>query len=710
MDKKYIALTFDDGHSNVTERVLDILEENQIPGTFFIIGEHITEASREIFKRQLKDGCEICNHSWSHNHMSNLSANEIKKEIEDTSNKIKEYAGVEPTFFRPPFLDVSNDLFDNVDLPFVFGFDSRDWDSEVTTEQRINNVLHFARDGAIILMHDFDDNYRTLEALPVIIRELKARGFEFVCLSKLFEVEKVNPHQYKKLWSWVKDPINPLTKTDYPDPDVIRVDDTYYMISTTMYYMPGGVILKSHNLKDWEIASYIFDELDGTPSERLDDDSSNYGEGMWAASLRYHDGKFYAAFVSHGQENTHLFVADNISGPWEHRHIKGYFHDCSLLFDDDGRNYIVSGNTDIRITELNEDLSAPKENGLDKIIISDNRDEVRLGYEGAHFYKINGKYYITLIHLPKDGIRTEAVFVSDKIEGPYEGKDVMCDAYELIEQGIAQGGLVDTPDGKYFSIMFQDSGAVGRVPFLVPVNFKSESDIPEFGIDGKLPFDFDVPDLKPSYKYEPLFVSDDFSSSNLKKPWQWNHVPDNSLWEIKENSLRITTDRTVINPLWAKNTLTQRMNISGCSAAVTVDASLINDGDYAGLIALQGCYNFIGITKENGKFYLVKMVKTEPVKPFEIGYTDRTSGDIVYKEEINSSALDLKLSCNFFNMADMVDSYYRESDEGTFSKIGSSHNLKFALDHFTGARFGLCMFSTKTFGGTGIFKNFIYKT
>ena len=97
---------------------------------------------------------------------------------------------------------------------------------------------------------------------------------------------------------------NPITKTDYPDPDVIRVGDTYYMISTTMYYMPGGVILRSYDLVNWEIVTYIFDKLDNTSSERLEGVESNYGKGMWAASLRYHQGKFYVAFVSHGRNDT----------------------------------------------------------------------------------------------------------------------------------------------------------------------------------------------------------------------------------------------------------------------------------------------------------------------------------------------------------------------------------------------------------------------
>lgn len=506
------------------------------------------------------------------------------------------------------------------------------------------------------------------------------------------------------------DSINPITRTDYPDPDIIRVGDIYYMISTTMYFMPGGVILRSYDLVNWEIATYIFDSLDGTDSERFEGETNNYGKGMWAATLRYHEGKFYAAFVSHGRSDTHLFIADSIDGPWEHKLINEYFHDCSLLFDDDGRTYIVSGNTDIRLTELDESLTHAKEGGIDKIIIRDNRDEVRLGYEGSHFYKINGRYYITLIHWPHyNGRRTEAVFVSDNVDGPYEGMDVMWDDLGLLDNGAAQGGIVDTPDGKWYAMLFQDSGAVGRVPVLMPVTWEDGNKFPLFGVDGLVPGKFEVPANPDGYTYEPLFTSDDFDYEDgqpiLKKQWQWNHVPNDG-WEIKDKSLRITTKKICVNPVLAQNTLTQRMKKNWCQATVTVDGSEINDGDYAGLIALQGCYSFIGITREDGKYYLVKFVRTNIENPNQIGYTDLKEGELVFKKEIFEAKVDIRIRADFTNMIDLADSYYFDEK---WEKIGESHKLKFGIDHFTGARFGLCVFSTKAVGGTGVFEKFEYE-
>ncbi len=507
---------------------------------------------------------------------------------------------------------------------------------------------------------------------------------------------------------------NPVIRTDYPDPDVIRVDDIYYMISTTMHFMPGGVILRSYDLINWEIASYVFDKLDDTPQERLEQENSNYGCGMWAGSLRFNNGKFYVAFVSHGNEDsTYLFVADSITGPWEKRTIRGYYHDCSLLFDDDGRTYIVYGNNEIWLTELSDDLSGPKEGGLHRMIVKDTND-VRLGYEGSHFYKINGKYYLFLIHWYNgdDGMRTQACFMSDSLTGEFVGKDVLCDSRKVMKQGVAQGGIVDTPSGKWFAMLFQDSGAVGRMPILVPVYW--EKDWPVFGIGGKIPEMIDIASSRPYYRYEQLYSSDDFLPNNeengaanvLSPVWQWNHQPNPDLWTlVPGGGLAITTGKISTNVVHAVNTLTQRMMWPKCEAGVTVDASGCKDGDIAGLCALQGSYGYIAITCENGRYYLVKV--THASQDTGIGSHDFLPGVVEEKLRLDGPQVRLCLKAQFDNMVDKLDFYYLQ--ENKWQKVGTSHHLEFKLDHFTGARFGLFVYSTKELGGTAVFRQFTYR-
>ena len=203
--RKLVALTFDDGPSNITEKVLDILEENNIVGTFFLIGDLIKPEKKSTMQRQLNLGCEIANHSLTHSYMDKMSAEEIKSEIQKTTDLIKETVGVEPKFFRPPYILVSNTMYENIDLPFICGIDSRDWDPESTTEDRINNVVGHATDGALFLMHDFENNNKTLEALPTIIKKLKEQGYEFTTASGIFKEKNIDPHVRGKIWSTVFD-------------------------------------------------------------------------------------------------------------------------------------------------------------------------------------------------------------------------------------------------------------------------------------------------------------------------------------------------------------------------------------------------------------------------------------------------------------------------------------------------------------------------
>ena len=172
--------------------------------------------------------------------------------------------------------------------------------------------------------------------------------------------------------------------------------------------MPGCEILRSYDLVNWEHASYVYDVLDSTPGQKIEGEENIYGQGMWAASLRYHKGIFYVCFVANDTGKTYIYSAPSIEGPWKKSYIKGFYHDCSILFDDDDRVYIASGNKYIRLQELDADLSGPKEGGIDRIVVKDE-GHPGLGYEGTHFYKINGKYYLFFIHsLRKEWKRVEA--------------------------------------------------------------------------------------------------------------------------------------------------------------------------------------------------------------------------------------------------------------------------------------------------------------
>ncbi len=507
--------------------------------------------------------------------------------------------------------------------------------------------------------------------------------------------------------------LNPILRLDYPDPDVIRVGDTYYMVSTTMHFMPGCQILRSYDLKNWEHVSYVYETLDGTPAQRLEGEESIYGKGMWAASLRWHKGTFYVSFVANDTHKTYLYTADAPEGPWEKRQIQGFYHDGSLLFDDDGKVYIAYGNRDIYITQLKEDLSGPLPGGLHRLAVSDQGNPF-LGYEGTHFYKINGRYYLFFIHSRRDRWRrTQACFAADSLEGEFTGGDVLDDDRGFCGQGVAQGGIVDTPEGDYYALLFQDSGAVGRIPVLVPVTWREGR--PVFGENGRIPETFPLPVTRPGHVYRPLVESDDFKGE-LKACWQFNHEPDKSLiFHDREKGLwQVETGKLCKNLTQAKNTLTQRMLYPGCAGEVTVDGSNLREGDYAGLCALQGQYGMIALTRREGKLLLVTLSASgEDGAETGKGETQRVLAAL---EDVNpgKERVRLRLEADFTRMRDRVAfSYWKEGEDGKgwLGKwIGAGEQpVAFRLDHFTGCRFGLAVYSTIQTGGKAAFGDFVYR-
>lgn len=505
----------------------------------------------------------------------------------------------------------------------------------------------------------------------------------------------------------VKNPIVPL---DCPDPDIIRVGNTYYMSSTTMHFLPGCEILRSYDLVNWEHATFVYHKLDSTPEQRLEGELNIYGKGMWASTFRYHQGKFYLVFAANDTRKTYLYTAEQIDGPWEKSEIEGFYHDSSLLFDDD-RVYLVYGNRDVHLIELESDLSKPKADGINRIIVSD-QDNPNLGYEGAHFYKINGKYYLFLIRsLPDRWMRVEGCFVSDSIDGEFLGGDVFNDDRNYCGQGVAQGGIVDTPDGDWYAVLFQDHGAVGRIPILVPIDW--EDDYPVFGVNGKVPEDFTTNSTRPNYEYMPLVSSDDFKTPHaneygLAPIWQFNHEPVKENYTInhQQGYFQIKTNKLVDHLLQASNTLTQRMYFPNSAAEVTIDGSELNDGDVAGFSAFQGAYGFIGMTKEDGKYYLI--MRTKPLENFEMQSFDPNK--LAEKEweriELDTSVVTVRIEADFWQMKDEVRFYYQKDEQ--FVQFGPEHKVAFKLDHFVGCRYALFCYSTKETGGSAQFSQFNY--
>ncbi len=493
---------------------------------------------------------------------------------------------------------------------------------------------------------------------------------------------------------------NPIIWADFPDPDVIRAGDTYYMVSTTMHMFPGGQILKSFDLIHWEHACYVFDALGDTLAQRLEG-GHIYGKGMWAATLRHYNGLFHLMFTGNDAHKSYHFTAVHAQGPWLRHEIQGFYYDCSLLFDDDGRVYIAHGNKEIHITELNGDISGTKDGGLDRIALVDTGN-VRVGFEGAHFYKINGKYYLFCIHWPNEGFgrRTEVCYMADSLTGEFTGGTIVDDDLGFHNMGVAQGGVIDTPGGQWYLMLFQDHGAVGRIPVLVPMAWDNG-----FPRVEKIPRHVRPAGPKPVRALKRLYASDTLKKLPLNPLWQWNHEPNNKLWSVSEKGLQITTGRIACNLEQAVNTLTQRTFGPACEAAVTVDASQLNAYDYAGLCALQGCFCQLAVTRDTDSTYISLISREAAPAPYAIAPPFEPVLERVHIK-CDQPVVTLKASFRFEEMADTVIFYYL--DQGIWHPVGKPHALSYRLDHFVGCRIGLFCYATKQPGGSAVFSDFQY--
>ena len=481
---------------------------------------------------------------------------------------------------------------------------------------------------------------------------------------------------------------NPIIWADVPDMSIVRVGHSYYMSSTTMHMNPGLPIMESKDLVHWKLVSYAYKTLGDNDALNLANGKNAYGKGSWASSLRYHNGLFYVSTFSSTTNRTTIYsTKDPHKTPWKQiSSFEPAYHDHSIVFDDDGRVYLVYGAGNIHLLELNADLSGPKLGGIDKIIIRDASrvagESVGLPAEGSQVFKHDGRYYLCNITWPRGGMRTEIIHRADSIYGPYEGQIMFHD------QGVAQGGFVNTPDGKWYAYFFQDHGAVGRIPFLVPMTWKDGW--PVVGIDGKLSETLDLPAIKKNYSG--IVGSDEFNrkvgDSSLPLFWQWNHNPDDHLWSLNANpgALRLTTGRVDDSVLHSRNTLTQRTFGPECSGTTAVDVSGMKDGDYAGLIALQNRYAFVGV-KMTGTSKEIVMVTSEHNSPVE-----------QESVPITDSRVFLRMECDFKGGADLV-SFAFSTDEKTWHIISHPFHLQYDLVHFMGCRFGLFNFATKMAGG-----------
>lgn len=531
---------------------------------------------------------------------------------------------------------------------------------------------------------------------------------------------------------------NPVINADVPDISVCKVQDTYYMVSTTMHLMPGAPIMKSKDMVNWEIISYVFDRIDDGPRYNLEGGATVYGQGQWASSIRYHMGKFYVWFTANGAPGKgFVYSADKAEGPWTLVARPPHMHDGSLFFDEDGMVYMFCENG--RLKQLDPQTFEPLKGGIDKQLFERDAEERGSLLEGSSVIKHNGKYYLCMISM-KWGVqgrfRREVCYRADNIEGPYEKKIILETPFETYG-GVGQGCLVgdDQSDKGWMALIFQDRGGIGRVPCTLPVTWidgwpmvgeftgkinnavtESKGDNPsgDIRLDKrayKTPSDLSK--KHPSVKG--IIGSDEFdlpveamnrmnkgsyhANMGLKLYWQWNHNPIDEAWSLTERPgfMRLKTARVVDNLNVAPNTLTQRMSGPECTGAIAMDISKMKDGDICGFAAYNGDSGVLRIVKKGGKTVL-QLTEEKAVfkQPRNI---DRVDVEVLEEVKLKGKMIYLKIHGDFNPGRDMASFSY-STDGENWKSIGREVAMRFDYTrHFMGTKFAIFNYATKKLGG-----------
>jgi beta-xylosidase len=426
---------------------------------------------------------------------------------------------------------------------------------------------------------------------------------------------------------------NPIIFADYSDPDVIRVEDDFYMVASSFNCMPGIPVLHSRDLVNWRIINHVYERL---PLEKYD--KPVHGQGSWAPSIRYHEGLFYVYFCT-PQDGLFMATAKDPAGKWALHFVEEVelWEDPCPLWDDDGNAYLVRSKLRADILYLHR-MSPDGKKILDngRIIFNDlTRQPV---IEGPKLYKKDGYYYILA---PAGGVQTgwQTVLRAKNIYGPYEDRVVLQQGKTDIN-GPHQGGLVELRSGEWRFLHFQDHGAYGRIVHMQPVEWKAGWPIIGKDIDGDgigEPVSMDKkPDVGRVYPVLTPQTSDEFDDNRLGLQWQWHANPKKEWYSFTASpgSIRLYTVKnyTQNGNLWfVPNLLLQKFPAP--SFTVTAKVTFVPDqtDEKSGLVIMGKEWAFIAYTKTNdgleiGMYkgtYFQGEDKTEKIESIS---TDKSSG------------------------------------------------------------------------------------
>ena len=490
---------------------------------------------------------------------------------------------------------------------------------------------------------------------------------------------------------------NPVVYADFADNDVfLGPDNVFYYLASNMHYSPGGPILKSYDLVNWELIGHAIPSIgDFGSAYSMTDNTTAYREGTWASTLRYRksNGQWYwIGCVDFWI--TYIYTASSPTGPWvKSASMPGTcYYDCGLLIDDDDTMYVVYGGTNVSVAQLSPDgLSQVK-----TVPVFNAADTNRNQIEGNRMYKINGTYYV----LDDDTQGTTIIWKSSSPFGPYTHKILIDNVNSPVPGGgtVDQGSLVQTQDGKWYFMSFVWAYPAGRMPILAPIVWGADG-FPSLVTDS-------AGNWGASYTYpltpHPLASwtgSDTFQGTSLSPNWEWNHAPDTTKYTVN-NGLRLSTAAITTDLFHARNTLTLRPFGPTPVGTVTLDITSMADGDIAGLAALREGTSWIGVQR-SGSSYTLQM-RLNATQDSSTNWATVSIGTVAATAAVPAgmSKLWLRVAMDARATGSKQAVFYYSFDGVAFTQLGPSYTMTSGWEFFLGYRYGVFNFATKALGGS----------
>ncbi|WP_308415416.1 glycoside hydrolase family 43 protein [Sporanaerobium hydrogeniformans] len=400
---------------------------------------------------------------------------------------------------------------------------------------------------------------------------------------------------------------NPIIFSDFSDPDIIKVEDDFYMVASSFTYLPGIPLLHSKDLIHWRRINYCVRSL---PFKCYN--QPNHGAGTWAPAIRYHKGWFYV-FVPLPDEGIFVTKTQDPYGEWSPLHClkstKGWIDPCPF-WDEDGKAYMIHAFAKSRcgikhrlaICQMNEEATELLDEG--KIVYDGEQRNPTI--EGPKLYKRNGYYYI---FAPAGGVETgwQVVLRSKKLYGPYEEKVVLHQG-ETQVNGPHQGGYVELTEDECYFVHFQDANYYGRIVHLQPMSWYN--DWPFIGQElngdgiGEPVVEWERTNTLLQETPYNLIKSDTFNQTSLGLQWQWQANPNEKWYSLTErpNYLRLYAMPNKAgreNLLWyAPHLLTQMIEGPDFEVEVEIDISGLLVGDRMGIGLLGHQYKALTLVRK----------------------------------------------------------------------------------------------------------------